>query len=80
MNLLSTAIISYCLRKISQIMSKSFQASLRSFERNVHSLAEHFQTPVIEPKTANINYFNVPKKHRGPRKISSQTAYSRPLI
>ena len=38
----------------------------------VHSLAEHFLTPVNELNNLNVNYFKNPKKHHGPHKMPSR--------
>jgi len=46
---------------------------------SVHSPAEHFQTPGNKLNNVNVNYLNIPKKHRGPHKAPSLAAYLRTL-
>jgi len=42
-----------------------------------HSLAENFQTSVSKLNNANVNYLQIPEKHRVPHKMPSCL---RPLV
>jgi len=58
-----TAFTSYFLRKVSLVMGISFiSVSTFVWKELVHSLAEHFQTPVNKLNDVNINYLKIPKK------------------
>jgi len=67
--LLEIAFTSYFLRKVSCVIGKQFLALCTLFQKDlVHSMAEHFQTPVN--KLNNLNFNTILKKHGGPHKMS----------
>jgi len=52
---------------------KSFLAASTFVSKElVHSLAEHFETPVNNLNNVNVNCLKIPKKHCGPHKMPSR--------
>jgi len=60
-------------RNYGQFCSRPFSTFV--LKELVHSLAEHFETPVNKPNNVNVNYLKIPKKSRGPHKTPWRATY-----